>query len=298
MARCEGLNRNDEQCGNEALAGSRFCHITAHAERPITRGYRFSRWLQSHRVFAVLTVIFLAGAVIGFISFGIQLVTNRESATSGFLSAGSLAPAKYLMLGGALVEEKSRDGIVMKDGDEPILTVHIRSSRSARCLWLWRCQRQMLVSWKSRNSKGEPVAEIKDNEWSHQPRPAIFDRNYTSNILEIRDAMTGRVSLQLVDLGEAVYIAGLFLCTHLGSTFTVGPQGGMPTIEMRPPGAPISLVITPICEYPSTMHLGQCSSKSVESFIKPEYLPRPQLTPIQVCSDVAAEELKKAAHQP
>jgi hypothetical protein len=58
------------------------------------------------------------------------------------------------------------------------------------------------------------VAEIKDNEWSHQPRPAIFDRNYTSNILEIRDAMTGRVSLQLVDLGEAVYIAGLFLCTH------------------------------------------------------------------------------------
>jgi hypothetical protein len=157
----------------------------------------------------------------------------------------------------------------------------------------------MLVSWKLRNTKGELIAEIKNNEWSHQPRPAIFDRNYTNHILEIRDGTTGKVSLQLVDLGEMVYVSGTFLCSHSGWTFTVGPSpAGGASIQPRPPGVESSIVISPLCQYPSAQHLGQCSSKSVESLIKPGYRAYPIWTPLQVCKDLAAEENRKATPQP
>jgi hypothetical protein len=48
-----------------------------------------------------------------------QLATKRENSTSGTLSPSGSAPAKYLALGGVKLEEKNREGVVMKDGDEP-----------------------------------------------------------------------------------------------------------------------------------------------------------------------------------
>jgi len=295
MPQCEGFNRNNQRCGNEALPGSRFCHITAHAERRITFWYRFAELFRSHPAIVILSIVTLIGFIVGVTSLVIQLSTNHESATSGILSPSRSSPAKYLSLGGITFIDQNREGIVMKDGDEPILIVHIRAFRAARCLWLWRCQTQMLVSWTQRNSKGEPIAEIKDNEWSHQPRPAIFDRNYTNSILEIRDATTGRVSLQLVDLGETVYIAGTFICSHSGWTYTVVPGR---RIEVRPPGWPVSLVVPPVCEYPSEKHLGQCSSRRVEPLIKAQNPPLRAWNALQVCKDLAALELRKATPQP
>jgi hypothetical protein len=298
MPQCEGFNRNNQRCGNEALPGSRFCQITAHAGRRITFWYRFAELFRSHPAYVILSIVALIGAIVGVTSFVIQLATNRESATSGRISPSGSAPAKYLLMGGVELKEENREGIVMKDGDEPILTVHIRPFRSVRCLWLWRCQNQMLVSWKLRNVRGELIGEIQNNEWSHQPRPAIYDRNYTDHILEIRDATTGKVSLQLVDLGEMVYVAGTFVCSHSGWTFTVGPGHGGTDIEPRPPGVQPSLVISPLCEYPSAQHLGQCSTKNVETLIKPDNRIYRIWTPLQVCKDLAAEELRKATPQP
>jgi hypothetical protein len=103
-----------------------------------------------------------------------------------------------------------------------------------------------------------------------------------------------RVFLQLVDFGETVYIAGTFICSQTLWTYTLSP--GL-LIEIRPPGAAISLVIQPICEYPSELHLGQCSSKSVESLIKPDSPIYPVKTPLQVCKDLAAAENRKAEQQ-
>jgi hypothetical protein len=171
MAQCEGFNRNGQRCGNEALPGSRFCHITAHAQRAITFWFRLAELFRSHPVYVICSILALLGFIITATSFVIQLATNRESATSGRISPSGSAPARYLLLAGVELEEKNREGIVMKDGDEPILLVHIRPFRSVRCLWLWRCQNQMLISWKLRNTKGEPIAEIQNNEWTHQPRP-------------------------------------------------------------------------------------------------------------------------------
>ncbi len=61
-----------------------------------------------------------------------------------------------------------------------------------------------------------------DNEWSHQSRPAIFDRNYTDNAVEIRDSK-GDVVLQAVDLGPAIYAAGVLRCRN-GVSITIGPD--------------------------------------------------------------------------
>jgi hypothetical protein len=111
----------------------------------------------------------------------------------------------------------------MNDGDEPILGVHMRPFRSASVLMVVALSEPDVRLVETKKCKGGAIAEIKNNEWSHQPRPAIFDCNYAnSSILEIRDATTGRISLQLVDLGETVCISGTFICSHSGWTYTVG----------------------------------------------------------------------------
>jgi hypothetical protein len=288
MPQCEGFNRDGTRCRNEALPGQRSCHITAHDENRITLRRRLAEFLRSH---PIVTGLGFVAAILGIIAFCLLISANQQNTTSGTLSPDGTAAARYISFGGPRFEEKNRDGIVAKDGDDPILTVRMRFFRSARCLWLWNCKRQMLVSTKLKNLKGDLVAEVRNNEWSHQPRPAIFDRNYTDSILEIRDATTGRVSLQLKDLGETVYIAGTFLCSHSGWTYTITPG---PIMELRPPGAAISQVIPPVCEYPSALHLGQCSSNKAESLIKPDSPVYPVWTPLQVCRDFAVQENRKA----
>lgn len=301
MPQCEGLTQSGQRCSNQALHGSRFCHLQSHASRPVSRADRVAEWLQSHLVFVIITAFFLAAALIGLIigpySLWRQIVSDRENATSGILSASALTTAKYLSFGGIRFEDENREGIVIKDADEPILTVHMRRSRSASCLWLWQCKSQLLVSWKSRNAKGDLIAEVKDNEWSHQARPAIYDRNYTDDILEIREATSGRVWLQLVNLGDTIYVAGTFICSHTGWTYTLGTDKGH-AVELRPPGSPISTVISPICEYPSARHLGQCSIQSVERRVQPQDQPLKVWTALQACRDLAVEENKRAQQQP
>jgi hypothetical protein len=285
MAQCEGLNRNNQRCGNEALPGKRFCHLSSHGPRRLTR----RQWVET-----IVGAVGFVAAIVGICGYLLQRADDRLNATSGTLSPSSLRTPEYLSFGGIKFHELNPDGIAIKDGNEPILTVQTRPFRSVACLWMWKCQRQMVVSAKVKDLKGEPIIELTNNEWSHQPRPAIFDRNYTDNILEVRNSETGRVFLQVVDLGETVYVAGTFICSHTLWTYTLSP--GV-LLEVRPPGAEISHVIQPICEYPSDLHLGQCSSKSVESLIKPNTPVWPVKTSLQVCTDLAAEENRKAQQQ-
>ena len=101
------------------------------------------------------------------------------------------------------------------------------------------------------------LAEMVDNEWSHQSRPAIFDRNYTDNALEIRDSK-GDVVLQAVDLGPAIY-AAVCVCRN-GVSITIGPdpvgRGGI--FDITQPGAAPDFHVSPICDYPSEQKLGSC----------------------------------------
>ncbi len=97
---------------------------------------------------------------------------------------------------------------------------------------------------------------MKDNEWKHQ-QPAIFDRNYTRDALEIRDK-TGKVALQVANLGNTVDVAAVFHCKN-DWTYMVGPIAGEgAAIELRRPGEPLTYEIPPICDYPSDLHFGSC----------------------------------------
>jgi len=138
----------------------------------------------------------------------------------------------------------SKNGVVFAEGQTPLLSIRLADGR-------------LLVTTQIRDDRGELIAEMKDNEWKHQPQPEIFDRNYTPDALEIKDKM-GKVALQVASLGSTVAVAAVFHCKN-GWTYMAGPIGGEgAAIEMRRPGQPLQSEIPPICDYPSDLHFGSC----------------------------------------
>ena len=152
-----------------------------------------------------------------------------------------------LVIGGSRLVLESKDGTLFSDGPDSLLSVRLTNGK-------------LLISTRIRNDKGDLLAEMADNEWSHQSRPAIFDRNYTKNALEIRDSK-GDVVLQAVDLGPAIYAAAVLRCRN-GVSITIGPhpvaaRGGA-MVDVTTPGAAPNFHVSPICEYPSEQKLGSC----------------------------------------
>ena len=149
----------------------------------------------------------------------------------------SVGSAEFVML--------SKDGVVFDDGKSPLLSIR-------------QVQGRLLVNAEIRDDHGVVIAEMKDNEWKHQQAPAIFDRNYTQDVLEIKDN-SGKVALQVANLGRTIAVAAIFHCPN-GWTYMAGPvEGGNSEIELRPPSQPLTSNIPAICEYPSDLHLGSCS---------------------------------------
>ena len=148
----------------------------------------------------------------------------------------SVGSAEFVML--------SKDGVVFDDGASPLLAIRLVDG-------------QLLVSTQIRNESGSLIAVMKDNEWKHQQPPAIFDRNYTRDVLEIKDR-TGKVALQVANLGSTVDVAAIFHCSN-GWTYMAGPILGEGSgIELRPPGASLTYEIMPICDYPADRNFGSC----------------------------------------
>jgi hypothetical protein len=147
----------------------------------------------------------------------------------------------------------------------------------------------MFVTAKMKDERGNLIAEMKDNEWTHQPRPSIFDRNYNDNVLEIKD-VDGRIALQVADFGETVEVAGVFHCSKNSWTYVLGPaDDGGAEIEVRPPGMKTEYQIPPICDYPSQLHLGSCpGSNRIASMIK-NRTAYPISTTLEVCRSDAAK---------
>lgn len=159
-----------------------------------------------------------------------------SSSAQRFPMAVSIGSAEFVMF--------TKDGVVFRKGNAPLLSVHLVNGH-------------LLVTTQIRDSRGELIAEMKDNEWKHQPQPAIFDRNYTQDVLEIKDK-SGKVALQVANLSETVGVAAVFHCKN-GWTYLVGPiANGSSAIELRPPGQELQDEIPPICDYPSDLHFGSC----------------------------------------
>jgi hypothetical protein len=121
---------------------------------------------------------------------------------------------------------------------------------------------KMKISVQIRNREGNLIAELIRNEWKVAPPPHTWDRNYSDDALEVRDAR-GRIVLQVKAHADRIQIQGLWY------VYT-GPLNGIRQLIVRedPGNNGAELIITPpdsietppiaqMFEYPSELHLGQ-----------------------------------------
>ena len=115
------------------------------------------------------------------------------------------------------------------------------------------------VSTVFRDESGAIVAELKRNEWRVAPAPNTWDRNYTADSLEVKDAK-GRIILQIRVLPDRIQLQGIWRGER-GSFFALfKASNGSAAIQavqpgQSPPGG--EPVIKPIFEYPSATHFGE-----------------------------------------
>lgn len=239
--RCKANTRSGDQCRNNAISGTSFCYIFTHGSTRktfIQRACNFAqnKWLGLSLTAAISLAVGLAGYYQGY--HGSKLATSFGVLSSPQASTMSVSvgAAEFVML--------STDGVVFDDGKSPLLQIRLVSG-------------QLLVTTLIRDENGTVLAEMRDNEWKHQKAPAIFDRNYTQDVLEIRDK-SGAVALQVANLGKTIAVAAIFHCPN-GWTYMAGPIGGESSaIELRPPGQALTSNIPRICDYPSELHFGSC----------------------------------------
>ncbi|MGA2467067.1 MAG: hypothetical protein ABSH06_22295 [Thermodesulfobacteriota bacterium] len=195
----------------------------------------------------VIAAVSLAAAVIGIVSYHDYLKDKREHAQAGVLASPASAQVRYLSIGSTRFKIDSPDGVFLKDGNLPILTLSLKSGK-------------LLVTTTIRDAKGQIVAELTNNEWQTN-KNSIFDRNYTDNALEVRDR-DGKIALQVVHFGDTIHLAGIFRCrSGWTNVFCPVPEGGA-VIDMKPPGQEPQHSIDPIFEYPSELHFGSCPGLS------------------------------------
>jgi hypothetical protein len=191
----------------------------------------------------VVAVVTLVAAVFGIVTYYDYIKDKRESAQSGVIGSSDSAQVRYLSVGSTRFEIESPNGVIFKDGDLPILTLNLKSGK-------------LLVTTTIRDTKGQIVAELTNNEWQTN-KNNIFDRNYTDNALEVRD-QNGKIALQVVHFGDTIHFAGIFRCRNgFTNVFCPLPEGGS-IIDIKSPGEESQHSIVPIFEYPSNLHFGSC----------------------------------------
>lgn len=115
------------------------------------------------------------------------------------------------------------------------------------------------ISTQIKNKKGELVAELINNEWKINKNNS-WDRNYTSNALEVKDN-TGDVVLQVKLLEDRVQFQGKLYDSQgtgialLKSKYKQRPGG---LIQVAVAGrSELTEKIKPIFRYPSDRHFGE-----------------------------------------
>jgi hypothetical protein len=201
----------------------------------------------------VVAVVSLVASLAGIASYFYYLHDKKMSAITGIISSNKKATVKYLSVGSTRFIIDSPDGVFLKDGDSPIFSMRLKDGK-------------LLVTTTIRDSKGDIIAELQDNEWQVN-KANIFDRNYTDDALEVRD-QSGKVTLQVVHFGDTIHLAGIFRCrSGWSNIFCPVPEGAV--IDIKPPDVEPEHSIKPIFEYPSERHFGSCPGLgSLKSLIR------------------------------
>lgn len=123
---------------------------------------------------------------------------------------------------------------------------------------------ELLVSARIRGRDGL-VAEIIDNEWKVIPPPKTWDRNYSTNALEVKDA-DGNIVFQIkLDAGVAgfdgqsvVRFQGIFFDSDGNGIALIADESNRGfSFDFRPTNSTAPFPkIKPLFKYPSSLHLG------------------------------------------
>ena len=249
---CKGKSKDGKRCANNVIPGTSSCYIKAHGsagQGVVTLAVNF---FDNHRVLAGLAWASIIVTLIMAVATIVWRYHDRTHATtSGTISVTATANQAAVMIGGTRFLINTKRGVLFAEGpnESSLLAIRLEGDK-------------LLVSTHIFDDSGNLIAELKDNVWNHQPRPAIFDRNYTNNTLEIRGP-TGDVVLQVASLGKDVYFAGVLQCKS-GSRITITPDpvSGGAVLGRVPRGSASAFSIEPICDYPSDLHLGSCPGLS------------------------------------
>jgi len=124
---------------------------------------------------------------------------------------------------------------------------------------------KLKVSTQIRNPDGDFIAELVRNELKVAVPPKTFDRNYTDDALEIKNAQ-GRIVLQVKVLPDAIQLQGEWWGTAgQGVRLVANPdrqQGGALMKVLSREQNPDNPRIEPMFEYPSDSHLGELKKRS------------------------------------
>lgn len=144
---------------------------------------------------------------------------------------------------------------------QPLFQIFANSSLTIELI-----NNQVEVSTQIRDKSGHFVAELVRNVWKVTPPPGTWDRNYTDDALEVKDAR-GRIVLQVRALPDRIQLQGEWW-NEQGDGLRIvkrpdlqpGVRGGLlqPLTRNSDPDEPR---IEPLFEYPSDQHFGQLKPK-------------------------------------
>jgi hypothetical protein len=111
---------------------------------------------------------------------------------------------------------------------------------------MFRRGNEILVSTTVKDKEGHLIVEVRDNHWKVPNKETSWDKNYTDNALEVRDAQ-GRVVLQMRLLPDRVQFQAEWAdrANHAVQTEHFSEEWG----------------IAPMFKYPSSEHWGEFSGE-------------------------------------
>ena|SRR5258708_2443822 len=268
MRRCKAKTTYGDQCRNNAIPRTDFCYLKAHVAPGQSIVRRVLNFFVNQYLLSAIAVV---GVALAGITLWFYFQDKMHNASSGSLTPLAEESGIYLSVGKVrVVLAPSAKGVFLADHEDPVLSIRGAGAK-------------MLVSTNIRDAKGNLIAELRDNDWTHQLQPAIFDRNYTDHVLEVRDSR-GQVALQVVDFGRTIHVAGIFRCKN-GWKVALGPSANGAIFDIRPPYAELKYEIPAICQYPSDSKLGICPGvESLKASVLPEGKAMLLTAPINICT--------------
>jgi hypothetical protein len=257
LARRKGRKKDGGRSGNDATARK-----TCPGTEPLTTNQvsplrAMLSYLITYKFLGF--AIGIAGLIVGIVSYCAYLKDKTAQSTSGKLQSSKPAEKRIIAIGSARLIVDSTDDILLREDQESLITVRMIDSK-------------IYVSTVIRNSDGEIVAQLRDNEWQLN-RKNYFDRNFNEQALEVVDH-SGKAVLQVVNFGDVIHLACVFHRKD-GSPFALIPFGKYGALMGNgPPFVALSSAymyensdekfphlngdpeIPLIFDYPSELHLG------------------------------------------